>query len=163
MSDKIQGKKGNEKEDREWKCLECSKSYLSYPAFYTHTISNCQKLYNTLRSLDDTKRDKTNPRVIKYLINQGRTWMSRNNMKEKTKYLNFQASLDQIIGKEIQATIAQDTIQNSQSTIQNQTTKIFFNEVSTQLQSLNAKVLEQEQIQDFIDPLQLSNELEEFP
>lgn len=28
------GKKSNSKE--EWKCLDCNKSYKSYPAFYTH-------------------------------------------------------------------------------------------------------------------------------
>lgn len=36
MSDKKARGKTKDKEDGEWKCLECQKSYLSYPAFYTH-------------------------------------------------------------------------------------------------------------------------------
>ncbi|KAM3133930.1 hypothetical protein pb186bvf_014045 [Paramecium bursaria] len=166
MSDKKQRKKGNEKEDGEWKCLECSKSYLSYPAFYTHCKtkhdSNWPKLYNTPRPLDDIKRDKTKPRtnmdeqkqheredqIFEFLGKLG-----QNNEEEDSSNNCIRHYLKQPI----------DPIKsNNEDLFQGTQYSEIYEQVMKELQSLNVKVLEQEQIWDFKDPLQLTNELEEF-
>jgi hypothetical protein len=50
------------------RCLDCCKSYLSYPAFYTHCKTKHESkwpaYYNTPRPLDEIKRDRGRPRVI---------------------------------------------------------------------------------------------------
>lgn len=50
------------------RCLDCCKSYLSYPAFYTHCKtkhdSKWPAYYNTPRPLDEIKRDRGRPRVF---------------------------------------------------------------------------------------------------
>lgn len=59
------------------RCLDCCKSYLSYPAFYTHCKtkhdSKWPAYYNTPRPLDEIKRDRGRPRVHIYMyIDQSR-------------------------------------------------------------------------------------------
>lgn len=51
----------------EWKCLDCNKSYKSYPAFYTHNKlkhhGQPPKHYDIPRSLEDIRKDRGRPRV----------------------------------------------------------------------------------------------------
>ncbi|KRW98487.1 hypothetical protein PPERSA_03318 [Pseudocohnilembus persalinus] len=58
------GKKSNKEE---WKCLDCKKSYKSYPAFYTHNKlkhdGKPPQNYDIPRSLEDIRKDRGRPRV----------------------------------------------------------------------------------------------------
>ena len=51
-----------DKNEGEWKCLDCLKNYLSYPAFYTHCKIKHQqqwpKSYSTPRPLEEIKKDR---------------------------------------------------------------------------------------------------------
>jgi len=58
--------KNKVKEKGEWKCLDCSKTYKSYPAFYTHSkIKHKGKppnSYDIPRKLDEIRKDRGRPR-----------------------------------------------------------------------------------------------------
>ena len=72
----------NEKEGRTFKCEYCSKSYLSYPALYTH-CKNKHNISNTSgrergrpkrQKLDsEIEKNKFNPTNISYFSKEGRT------------------------------------------------------------------------------------------
>ncbi len=53
----------------EWRCLDCNKCYKSYPAFYTHNklkhAGQPPKNYDIPRSLEDIRKDRGRPRVVK--------------------------------------------------------------------------------------------------
>lgn len=92
MSDKKQQRKKNtDKEDGEWKCLECCKSYLSYPAFYTHCKtkheSRWPKQYSTPRPLEEIKRDKNKPRVSPTPYKRP-IWTSKSSTSARTRSSN---------------------------------------------------------------------------
>ena len=72
----------NEKEGRTFTCQHCSKSYLSYPALYTH----CKNKHNTSNTLgrergrpkkqkldSEIEKNKFNPINISYFLKEGRT------------------------------------------------------------------------------------------
>ena len=60
--------KDKDKEKGEWKCLDCSKTYKSYPAFYTHNKLKHKgkppNSYDIPRSLEDIRKDRGRPRVV---------------------------------------------------------------------------------------------------
>ncbi|CAK76139.1 unnamed protein product (macronuclear) [Paramecium tetraurelia] len=166
MSEKKQKRKQNDKEDGEWKCLECCKSYLSYPAFYTHCKtkhdSKWPKQYSTPRPLEEIKRDKTKPRT---------------NMDEQKQH-EKEDQIFEFLGKLGQSNEEEDSSNNcirhylkqpidpikslNDDLFQGTNYLNIYNQVLKELEELNKKVLDQEAIWDFKDPLTLTNELEEF-
>lgn len=54
--------------DNEWECLDCSKKYKSYSAFYAHNKikhnGNPPEKYRIPRSLDSISKDRGRPKVL---------------------------------------------------------------------------------------------------
>ena len=65
-----------DKNEGEWKCIDCHKNYLSYPAFYTHCKikhnSEWPKSYQTPRPLEEIKKDRGRPRVKVWILKKGK-------------------------------------------------------------------------------------------
>lgn len=58
----------NDLTDLEWECIDCSKQYKSYPAFYTHNKIKHKGYpplkYKIPRPLDSISKDRGRPKVL---------------------------------------------------------------------------------------------------